>query len=356
MKACTCCMISYLAARSDMKIKLLLLLACVLLFITVTGQPSPERYAAAISSELKTVAKKQQQYSRAASAGTGPVTIERRRRQLLNTLAASIGRISAMETPPGGTMVRDTVLIYLSVIYSCTNEDFLPPADMQLISEQSFDAMEAYLEARQNAYTRAESAANAVNAAISSFADANGFVLKVNRQKEAEALSSANKVEEYNRLYDLFFTCYKQEAWLLETIAQEDISGIEQNRRALEAGATRGLKRIAKLKASGETPMLLACETLLNFYLNEATEELTGAVAFFTQRDNFVKMKNEFESLSAGQVSGEQLGIFAGALNETTRKREALTERLSLLADRRLRLLHAWHESASDFLARHAAE
>ena len=317
----------------------------ILLVLFAAPAPSQDaaKHLATVTGELSKVESLRRAYAIAFTEGASPLAAEKRRRALLTGTARAITKVSRMKPLAGDSSVRDSMLRYLTITFACANEEFVGVADMETISELSFDAMESYLLAREHAFRTLEASARSLNACVVRFADRHGVTLK--RDRDADRPRAA-AFRNYNKIYGIFFECYKQEAYLLEAIAREDIAGVEQNRRALARSAEMAVAELNSMKddAAG---LAAPCRDLLDFYIAESGA-LEGASAYLAETDNFARVKTVFQSLDPAPASVE---LFLGLLVELGKKEQALTSSLSTLAARRAQLMQSWNESCAGYLA-----
>jgi len=125
-------------------------------------------------------------------------------------------------------------LTYLNTLLSLLNEDYAKIVNMEEISEQSYDAMEAYLLAKKKASEKMDEAADLFNEKEKEYAKNNNINLILKETEIGIKLKkSAEVTDYYNKIYLIFFKSYKQEMYLLAGVEKNDINAIEQNRTTL---------------------------------------------------------------------------------------------------------------------------
>jgi hypothetical protein len=323
-----------------------IIIVLILGYDSIPGQRKAPACFSKILDELSVINRLRNDYAAALTSGAPPLQLERCRRLFLNRTVDAI-KIYSEKSPCGGDQgLRDSLLVYLGTSYACANEDFVSISDMKEISEVSFDAMESYLAARDNAYKALQNSAVSLNHAIERFA--------ATHQIEIEKTPSKNSVSSsftrYNAVYTVFFYSYKQEAYLLEAIAQEDIAGVEQNRKALLSSSIQGLLVLRDLEQTGSSSLDDACRRLLEFYHQEA-DELKPMAGYLSEAENFERSGSAFTSNRSTLQTPESTSAFCKSFVDLGKMSTELSESLRELSARRAMLIDAWQQSCSHYLA-----
>ncbi len=293
-------------------------------------------------------------YTRAAAHGRSSTRTEEKRKEVTAAIENGIVRIFELLPYDGSTALRDSALRFLRMQYAVSNEDFSRLVNMEKIAEHSYDAMEAYMQAREMADARAKQAGDMFNIEFANFVTR--YNITPTPETEAEKkLAAASKVYEYyNSLYRVFFNCYKQESYLMEAMNKNDVSGIEQNRDALGKISSKALSDLLAMPAFREDQELKrSLEQVLLFYKDEAENKLKDISLFFVASDNFQKVILSFNATAAAEHSVEESMLFNKALSE----HKATTEnfmKLSAQVDKdRRKVLLEWHEACETFIKKH---
>ena len=89
-------------------------------------------------------------YVSAASHGKSARKVEKRRLEVLDAISRTRFNIQGMPTWKGDRTYRDSTVSYLKLLNIVFSEDYAKIVDMEDIAEQSYDAMEAYMQGRWN--------------------------------------------------------------------------------------------------------------------------------------------------------------------------------------------------------------
>ena len=169
-------------------------------------------------------------YLSAVSHGKSARKVEKKRQEVLNAISDT--RFNIMGMPPfkGDRSLKDTTVAYLKILNYIFNDQYGRIVNMEEIAEQSYDAMEAYLMAQEKAQEKLQEASKKQHETLKQFAVKNNVNL-VEAENELEAkMKIANKLMEHSdAVYLVFYKCYGQEAYLLDTIKKKNLVSIEQN-------------------------------------------------------------------------------------------------------------------------------
>lgn len=212
-------------------IKHLLFIQLFILSIFTFGQDA-NAYMNSVSVEYVEIQKDAWSYIKKASHSKNARKIESKRIELIKTINAAKNKISKMPVYQNDASFRDAVVKFLSLYSNVLSEDFSKIVDMEEIAEQSYDDMEAYMMAKEQANDKLSEAGKELDEVQNKFAEAHDVKLVEGEQsKRSKKLETASKVYKYyNKAYLIFFKSYKQEAYLLESTNKRDVNGVEQNK------------------------------------------------------------------------------------------------------------------------------
>lgn len=321
--------------------------------MSIRAQFSATEYLAAVDHELLNVQQASRNYAK-ATMQSGSQKTEKKRHILLGAVTIAISNLSAL--PPFGydTSLRDSALIYLALQQAVLTEDFGKIVDLGPIADKAFDPMEAYLSARAQSEEVLRKAASAVEKQYQVFAQKHGLKAERSENQLARDLSSAASVHSYfQEVYNLFFECYKQESYLLSAIANNDVSGMEQNRQALGDMAKKGIQTLKKLgDYRGDGRLSDACTRLLSFYRKEAQTDLANTATFFVEKENLARMQ-EARVLNRDTTNKEGEKKYLKALKRFNHEAGEFNTTYFRLEQKRKDLLVSWNAASEAFFRRH---
>jgi hypothetical protein len=193
---------------------------------------------------------------------------EARRKELVATTADAVKRISKIGPWDGDVAFRDSVISYLKLCDIVLREDFSKILDLEAIAEQSYDAMEAYMLAKEKANDKLDDASAMVRAEQAVFAADHNITLIESKDKVVQRLERAGTVfNYYNQVYLIFFKPYKQEVYLMEAMSKGDISAMEQIKNSLSSLATESLQKLDTMKSfNGDGSLTQVCKEYMDFF------------------------------------------------------------------------------------------
>jgi hypothetical protein len=308
-------------------------------------------YMEFIGKEFKQISTDMWDYTSAAAHGKKAKTVEIKRKELVTQITKSIKKIEKLPGYNSNTSYRDSVLAYLNLNKLVLNDDYAKIVDMEEIAEQSYDAMEAYMLAKQKADEKQQLAGDMIDNEERKFAAANNINLIEGNDKISKKLEEAGKVYKYyNEIYLIFFKSYKQELYLIDAQNKADLNAMEQNKNALAKSCQEGktkLENIADYK--GDVSVKKACLDMLNFYESEATK-FSDITKYYITKEKFDKINASFEAKSQSQRTKTDVDQFNAAvneLNEASNKYNAINQDLN---QNRTKNLNKWNNDSEKLI------
>lgn len=332
---------------------LLILVTCSA--ATLYAQNPALDYLNAIEAEYGKISKEQWDYTRAVGHGKRARLVEKRRVELLHTIQESKRTIAKMKPYDGNSELRDSMVLYLDLSYKLINQDYAKIVNMEEVAEQSYDAMEAYMLAKEMASAKETKAFEIATHQIDRFAAANNIKLVSADSKLSKNMEAAGKTfDYYNKVYLIFFKAYKQDAYLSEALQKANISGIEQNRNSLSAYAGDGIEKLkAYVRFQNDESLSAACRQVLAYYKNEADTSVPQLMDYFATREKFEKIKAEFDKIKPDKRTQQNIDTYNNAVKEMN---AALTKYNNIgkaLNESAKKVLENWNKKSDAFLDTH---
>lgn len=333
----------------------ILLLSIVLNTPAVAQQSKALQYLVNINDELEAIMTDSWDYTSEIAHGKSARKAENRRKDLVKTSKVAIDHVSKMNGFGGSTQFRDSVLSYLRINYIVLNEDYSKILDMEEISEQSYDNMEAYLLAQQLAYEKLDQAGDMLIDQQRQFAAANNINLTENKDKIAKKLEKSGEViKYYNVVYLIFFKVNKQEAYLIEAMNKKDVSAMEQNKNSIVSMSADGLAKLKTVPAYNYDKSLIgAARDALNFYQLESSTKMATIIDFYMQQEKFDKIKASFDAKPQAQRTKEDVNQYNAAITEYNNKLNTFNRVNTELNNSRNLVLNNWDKMAKGFMDRY---
>lgn len=315
---------------------------------------TPVDYMEYMDSQYEDITKEMWDYTAAASHGKRAKKVEKKRQELVKTIAAARNKINTMPEYETSGALRDSVVAYLKLSYHIMNFDYAKIVDMEEVAEQSYDQMEAYIKAKEMASDKMDRSSQRLEQAQKIFASTYGITLLESKTELSKKMEVAGEVYKYyNDVYLIFFKAYKQEFYLLEAVNNKDVSGIEQNRSSLKSAAEEGLSKLKAMKSfKGDKSMLYACTKLFNFYIDEADNAVPVITDYYIKQENFEKIKDAFESKKESKRTQQDVDQYNQAVNDINEASQKYNAVNNSSNEERSKLTDAYNNACDKFIDR----
>ena len=338
--------------------KYIFTLAALVLALNSSAQSStnPGEYMDFFSVEYLQIQKDMWDYTRSVSHGKSARKVEKRRAELIQTTSSAKNKAKRAKAFKENVRYRDSVIHYFELIEIVLREDYAKILDMEAIAEQSYDAMEAYMMARDMASDKMKEAGEMINREHKAFAEENDVtIIEGEDTRLDQKMGIANKVyDHYNEIYLIFFKSYKQEMYLLEAIGNNDINAIEQNRNALISTVEEGMVKLKEVTLyEGDKSMIEATRILLKFYQKEAEKDVDVILEYFEAKENFAKIQKAFEAKKEKNRTQEDVDTFNGAANTVNDAVNAYNAGNETSNKERGTKIDGWNRAAEKFTGKH---
>lgn len=243
--------------------------------------------------------------------------IENRRADLLKTIDKAITVVKSMSAFDNDYSLRDSVASYLTLTFNVVNKDYAKIVDMEAVAEQSYDLMEAYLMAQEQAENKLDMAGGRIDTQYMNFAAKYKVKLVQSTDELGRKLKrSSEAMQYYNRIFLVFFKANKQEAYLMDAWNKKDINALEQNRNALSSLSDEGLKKLTEIGPhKGDNSINMACRKMLTFYKDEADKKIPQVIDFMVASKEFEDMSALFKSKDKNALSSDDINNYNKALD-----------------------------------------
>jgi hypothetical protein len=327
----------------------------LILFLSAgLGAQTAAEYMVGINNELKSVQEASWEYIK-ATTGDNPSKAEKKRQVFLFSVTVGISNISAFPPFKENVNLRDSALAFLNLTKAVMTEDYSRVVNLEPIAETAFDAMEAFILARQRSEHRLAQAGLMMESEFKKFGDLYGVETNADNNPLAAHINEAGTAfNYYNNIYSLFFKNYKQEMYFLQAVSENDVSAADQNRFALVQCANNSLEELKQLPAyNNDDKLKNACSRLLVFYRDEASQTLSMAAQCMVDRDNQQKLKDAYDSKKKGERTAQDEKRFREACDDYYKRQDEFRKKYKLAEAKRQHLLTAWNKAGEDFVKKH---
>lgn len=338
-----------------MNIKLFITGSILFCFTSVHSQTNPVEYLNVIGEQFNNISHEMMSYQSAVNHGKSARKIEKRRQEFMAQIKESEKTVRRLRPFDGKTTLRDSIAAYFKLIQIILNEEYGKILDLEEISEQSYDAMEAYLLAKERASDKGDAAFQAAMTQYQAFAAENNIKLLENKSELYEKLEKTGLILQYsNKAYLLFFKSYKNEAYMIDAMKRDDMAAVEQLRNALSSSATEDLVKVKDLgRFEGDGSLATAAQQALTFYKMEADEKIPVFTAFLLAKDNMEKVKKSFDGTAASKRTQQQIDAYNKAINDFNSKVNAVNAMNQEVNKKRTVMLKSWNDTYENFLDKH---
>ena len=314
---------------------------------------TPVQYLDYIGKQHEDISKKFLSYNSAMSHGKRAKKVESLRSKLLDEVQEARENISSMPPYKGDKAYRDTVVAFMKFYYNMLNDDYAKIVDMQEISEQSYDEMEAYFLLKEAVDKKAKEAEDRLHDAEKKFAQENNVNLVDSKSDLGDMLETVDKVNNhYDDVYLVFFKSYKEEQFLWDAINKKNITAIEENKNALLKYAQTGLSSLDTMKSfEGDNSLITNCRSLLKFYVSEVNDKISIVSDYFLKSDRFDKMKADYDNNSTH--TNDDVNNYNKAVKDINDAANNYNSTNSQLDQKRGELIDNWNNAVNAYFDEH---
>jgi len=319
-----------------------------------TGNPALD-YLNAMANEFKAIQSSTWDYTKSTANNKSARKTNKKRIELVQQIDASTKNVSKLPAFEKKIYLKDSVLSYLRIQKIVISEDYSKIMDLEDVAESSYDAMEAYLKAREIANEKLQESYLKVDGAYTFFAKEHNINLVESKDdKVAAQLRIADEVYTYyNEIYLIFFKAYKQEAYLLDALSKGDLAGVEQNKVSLStvSSACQAKLKVLQPFRNSDNSLRAAATEMVNFYKNEADVRFAKLIDFQIKKEAFDKAKKAFESNN--NKSNDDVNTYNKLINEMNAASGEFNKTNADLYKQRSTLLNEWNTTSQNFTAKY---
>jgi hypothetical protein len=312
-------------------------------------------YMNTMGAEFKAIQTATWDYTKAAANNKNARKVSKKRLELIQQIDASIKNVNRLPAYNRKLYLKDSVLSFLKIQKIVIQEDYGKIMDMEDISESSYDAMEAYMKAKQIASDKLKSSSQMVSATYDTFAKENNVTMQEGeKDKITKQLQVANEVyNHYNEVYLIFFKPYKQELYVTDAMNKGDLAALEQNKVSLSkvsAESQLKLKAVQPFRGNDNSVRAAASE-LIDFYKDEADTKFVKLIDFQTKKDAFDKGKKAFEANK--NKTNDDITAYNTLIEEYNKASASYNNTNAELNKKRSQLLNGWNNACQNFTAKY---
>lgn len=307
-----------------------------------------------IATEQESVTKNMWKYTKAIAHSKNDRTINAKRNVLLKTVEKAIAKIENADGYDGENY-KNQVLTYMRLNESLLNQDYAKIIDMKEVAEQSYDAMETYVLARELADQKMEDAYNEYDTNFRLFATKHNISIVESETDLGNKMKISNQVfNHYNELYLIYFKVSINEMYLIDALSKNDVGAIQQNANALSQTAKEGLEILKTVELyKNDKSIAEVTKDAFEFFIDEADNQVPQLTEFLILNEDFETIKNALEKTPERKRTKEQIDTYNKKVKDINKAVDNYNKVNTKLNKDRQNVVNKLNTTNENFLAKH---
>lgn len=335
-----------------MKKTIYLLTFLVTATITAMAQ-GPVAYMNAVMADQRKISEDYLAYNSSIAHGKSARKVEKTRAELLASVRLAVRNVAKLSDYEGDVSLKNAVAEYLDLTYKVLNDDYAKIVDMEEISEQSYDNMEAYMTAMDMVDKKMEEASAKMQDAYEAFAKKNEVTIVDSEDDLDKKMKKTSEVNAYyNKAFLIFFKSYKQQMYLMAALQEQKAGNIEQSRGQLEKDVKKSTDDMTALGAfNGDLSLVNAGKKLFEFYQRQCTEFVPVMLDYYMKNERFQEQKKNFDAIkNRTQKDVDEFNAAVNDLNAAVNKSNKASQEMNTLG---AKLNNDWNNAVTAFMNKH---
>lgn len=317
---------------------------------------TPVEYLQYIGKQEENITKETWKYTKTIAHSTSGRKIENTRKNLIKSIQnAKINILKLKDGYKGDVEFRDIILEYLRVSEIIITEDYSKIIDLQEVSDQSYDFMEAYVKMQDLVNQRMDDEHEKLNLGQKSFALKYNITISEAQSELGKKMKLSNEVFEYRSvLYLIFFKCNVTDSNLSKAILAKDLSAIQQNSSSLASYVDEGLEKIKTIKPfKNDASLINSTKKSLELYKKTTVEQIPVIIDFFMFNTKFEAAKLNIEKKKPADRTKEEVDNFNAMVKDVNVKINNFNNINSKFDQEKNQLTNSWNSTATQFVSKH---
>jgi len=278
---------------------------------------------------------------------------QQKRNELIRFVEETAKKIKSMKAWEGDGSIRDSMANFIVLTAQMFRKDFADLEVMEGGTGESFEALDAYLKAKEAANQKYNNAAQNIGIATYAFADKFDITL---REAEKDELSlkierGVETIDYYNKVYRIMFRAQVEESHFITALDAGNIEECKTNLKRLNQFSKSGLADLEKMPPyQGNKLMLIHTKRLLDFYQMEAIQKFPEQIAFLELSEEVAQMKATLESMDAYKRSNQDIDAFNKKVDEFNKGVTLYNANNTSLNEMRTGLINDWNTNGQLFV------
>ncbi|MFP5041722.1 hypothetical protein [Parasediminibacterium sp. JCM 36343] len=341
--------------RTRTNLKMLLIVAFFVVknaLVMAQDVETPVAYMNSITKVQEDMNKKYLAYVSASAHGKRLRKVEKLRQQAVESISLSLTNTQLLFPYKGDNSLRQSSIDYIKFCYKLFNDDYAHIVDLEEISEQSVDEMQAYLLLQEKTSEKLKEANQANDLAYRAFAAKYKIEILDSKSEKGEKMEIVGKLNKYfNKVYNQFFKSNWEDKQLTKALTNKKVNDIEQCRNTLIKYAEEGLKALDTLRSfNGDASLALACKQSLEAYKKLAETEIPKMTDYYLKEENFNNIKKSFDSKSASDRTKEDVDAYNKAVKEMNAGVNSYNQTNNNANNIRNSIVNNWNSTEKSFM------
>lgn len=317
---------------------------------------TPLEYLNFLGKQEDNITKETWKYTKSIAHSKSGRKIDATRKNLIKSIQLAKNNISNIKNGyQGDTEYRDITLNYLNVSESIISEDYSKIIDLQEVSEQSYDFMEAYIKMQELVNERMDAEHEKVIAGQKKFAAKYNITLLEKETEIAKKMKISNAVFDYHSaIYLIFFKSNITDLQLSKAILEKDLAAMQQTAGSLASYSDEGMEKLKQIAPfQNDASLLNATQRSLEFYKKATVEQIPAIVDFYMFNTKFEAAKQNIDKKKPADRTKEEIDNFNAMVKEVNQKINNFNKLNAKFDQEKNQIINNWNATVSQFLAKH---
>ncbi len=331
---------------------MLMIVFCWQQWALAQADDSPVAYMNSINNAQADMDKKYFAYVSASAHGKRLRKVEKLRQQAVESIHTSLVNTQLLFPYKGDNSLKQSSVDYIQVCYKIFNDDYANIVNMEEISEQSVDEMQAYLLLQEKTNDKLKEINEKFRIAYKAFATKYQVTLNEDQSDKGAKMELAGKLRKYqHKVYTLFFKCNWEDNQLVKALNNKKVNDAEQCRNILIKYAEEGLKELETLRSfNGDPSLAEGCKSALLYYKKAAETDVPKLTDFYLKQENFLNMKKSFDAKSASDRKKEDVDAYNKSLKEFNASVDLFNQTNNKTNKARSEMIDNWNNAEKKFM------
>ena len=337
------------------KTSIVTLMLAVLFFVKTTNAQSANdsgAYMSSVENLHEDMNNKDLIYQSAAAHGKRLRRVEKLRKQAVDAIDVAMDKTVALPAFNGDNTLRQASITFIDFCHKIFNDDYAHIVDLEEISEESVDKLQAYLLLQEKTDQKFAEANAAWHKAYHEFAAKHNVNIIDSKSDKDLKVETANKLNKYfNALHIFFFKCNWEDNQLVKSLGTKNVNDVEQCRNALIKYANEGLIGIDTLRSfNGDASMAQTCKDCLLGYKKLAETIIPKMTDYYLKQENFKNIKKAFDAKSPSDRTNQDIDAYNKAIKDINNDVNAYNQNNNEMNNLNAQLLNNWNSTEKSFM------